>query len=127
MLMMPVSRPSATTGTCLMRCSVMVCISSVRPSSPAQVRTSAVMMELTAWSSTVASWCRRRTTSRSLTIPATRSPSSLTTSAPTLCSASSATSSRTVASGPMVTTAWLPLWWMTSLIFMVPPLVPQNW
>ena len=84
-------------------------------------------MELTAWSSTVASWCRRRTTSRSLTIPATRSPSSLTTRAPTLCSASSATSSRTVASGPMVTTVWLPLWWMTSLIFMVPPLVPQNW
>src|SRR5690349_23928378 len=126
MLMMPVSRPSATTGTCRMRCSVIVCISSVRPSSPAQVRTSAVMMELTELSRTPASSCRRRTTSRSLTIPSTRSPSWLTTSAPTLCSASSATSSRTVASGPMVTTTWLLLCWMTSLIFMIPASRPAD-
>ena len=35
-----------------MRCSVMVCMRSVRPSSPAQVRTSAVMIALTGLSRT---------------------------------------------------------------------------
>ena len=53
-----------------------------------------------------------------LTMPSTLEPSVLTTAAPMLCSASRASSSRTVASGRIVTTSWMALPAMTSLIFM---------
>ncbi len=59
-----------------------------------------------------------RTTSRSLTIPSTELPSPLTTTAPMLCSASSASRSRTVESGVIVMTLLLDLPLITSLIFM---------
>ena len=68
---------------------------------------------------TVPSWWRWRTTSRSLTMPSTDLPSVLTISAPTLCSASWATSSRTPASGLIVTTAVLALALRTSPIRML--------
>src|SRR5215218_3853621 len=76
------------------------------------------MIALTAPSRIDSSSCSRRTTSRSLTMPSTACPSALTTTAPTLCSASSRSSSRTVASGGMVMTSALGLLASTSLIRM---------
>src|SRR5215207_108923 len=85
-------------------------------SSRVQVRTSAVMMDETGASSRAAPRsCICRTTSRSETMPRIVSPSSETTSAPKLCSASAASSWRTVASGRTVDTA-LPLPRRMSLI-----------
>ncbi len=116
MLMMPVSAPSLTTGTCRIRCSVITCISSFTVACPSHVCTSAVMIESTDASSTAASSWSRRTTSRSETMPSTLEPSRLTIRAPTLCCESRATSSRTVAPGGTVTTSWLGLAARTSLI-----------
>jgi hypothetical protein len=51
-------------------------------------------------------------------MPSTADPSLLTTAAPMLYWASRASSSRTVASGRIVTMSWMALPAMTSLIFM---------
>src|SRR5215204_4017373 len=123
MLTMPASLPSRTTGTCRMRCSVIVERRRSTSSSGVQVRTSAVMIEETGASSRLAPRsCICRTTSRSETMPPMLSPSSETTSAPMLCSASAARSCRTVASGRTVETV-LPLLRRMSLIRLDPPLL----
>src|SRR5690606_29876810 len=116
MLTMPTRAPSSTTGTCRIRSAVIVVISSSSVVSGAQVSTTAVMIAPTVLLTTVPSWCRCRTTSRSLTMPSIVVPSLLTTRAPTLCSASSANSSRTPASGRTVMTSWIALALRTSWI-----------
>src|SRR4051794_2807895 len=118
---MPTSLPSLTTGTCRNRRLVMTSIRASRVSVGAHVSTSPVMIAPTVLLTTVPSWWRWRTTSRSLTIPSTVSPSALTIRAPTLCSASWAMSSRTPASGVMVTTPGSALAFSTSAIFIATP------
>ena len=87
----------------------MVWASALTSSSGRQVRTSAVMISVTGADNRSAPRAgSARTTSRSLTIPLTPRPSSLTTTAPMLCSASTDSNSATFAELPRVTTA-LPL------------------
>ncbi len=88
---------------CRNRRSVIVCMTASRSSSGAQVSTTSVMIAETTLLITVPSLCKRRTTSRSLTIPSSDCPSELTISAPMLYSASLAISSFTPASGLIVT------------------------
>ena len=79
-----------------MRCSVMRCIRSSTGSAPVQVSTSACMIDETGSSrSSGPSSARRRTTSRSDTIPSTVVPSAETTRAPTLAVPSCSTAART--------------------------------
>ncbi len=77
------------------------------------------MIVSTAVSSTESFSCNRRTMSRSETMPSSCLPSLLTTSAPMFFSASRVTSSRTVASGAMVTAPVMSLASTMSLMRMV--------
>ena len=121
-------QPAArTTGTWRTRRSVITFISSSTWVSSSQVSTTAVMIAATVLLMTVPSWWRCRTTSRSLTMPSTDVPSELTISAPTLCSASCAISSRTPASGPIVTTSRLGLALSTSPIRITAPPKLDPW
>src|SRR6478609_7624788 len=103
MLTMARSLPSTTTGTWRTRRSVICRASSSRWSSGLAVCTSAVMIADTGPERTSApERCRWRTTSRSLTMPATVWPSSLTTSAPIPRSSRTARRCSTVSSGGTV-------------------------
>src|SRR3954452_21182055 len=122
MLTMPTRAPSSTTGMCRNRRSVMIRARSVTASPGEHVVIEVVMISSTRRSSSSApDACNRRTTSRSETIPTSRPPST-TGRAPTLCSASSASSAVTVASGPTVATSFPLFRSMSTMRMPEPPL-----
>ena len=115
MLTMPISFFPSSTGTWRTRCSVISTLMESTVSDFVQVATVEVMIFATGRVSTPAPCvCSWRTTSRSDTIPTTPS-SSTTTMAPMFCFARPASSSWTVASLLIVTTA-APLFRKTSEI-----------
>ncbi len=115
MLTMPISFFPSSTGTWRTRFLVISTLRLSTVSDFVQVATSLVMILETGRDNTLAPWvCNWRTTSRSDTMPTTPSAPT-TTIAPMFCSARPASSSRTVASGLIVTTA-APLFRKTSAI-----------